>query len=289
MTTMVNRLLLAAIDVIKQYDIRLTVRQIYYRLVSASVIKNSRSAYNSLDKILVNARLAGTISFDAIEDRSREFLAGDIEDYETPERFVEWRLEALKDSDVAYEMPYWLNQPQYVEVWVEKDALASLISQACNRYHVRLAPCKGYPSVSFLYEAAEKLRNVDLPITLLYFGDFDMRGKDIERYIIERFEGFGVTADVQRIALTRQQVESYNLPPQPAKKTDTMAQKWIETQGDVAWELDALEPTILLSLVETAVLEHLDKDVLEKRNERLRQNREKIREIVEKLFAELGN
>jgi len=120
---MASQLLQATINVIKQYNIRLTVRQIYYRLVSAGIIKNSRSAYNSLDRVLTKARLNGIIPFDVIVDHTREFLAGDVEEYETPESFMKWRLEALKNSDVAYEMPYWLNQPEYVEVWVEKDAL----------------------------------------------------------------------------------------------------------------------------------------------------------------------
>jgi len=283
-----TKLVQAAIEIIKQYSIRLTVRQIYYRLVAANLIKNSRSAYNALDKALTVARLKGAISFNAIEDRSRQFQAGDVEEYQTPEEFMEWRLNALKNSEAQYEMPYWLNQPRYVEVWLEKDALSGLFKRVCDQLHVRLAPCRGYASVSFIYEATKKLREVGKPIFILYFGDFDMRGVDIQRYLEERFEGFGLDVNVERVALARQQVEQYQLPPQPAKKTDTMARGWMDAQGDVAWELDALEPNILMRLLEDAIKKHLDSDVLYKRHCLHKENLDRIREIVEKIFSGLN-
>jgi hypothetical protein len=270
-----------ALEVISQYNMRLTVRQIYYRLVSAGIIKNSRSSYNTLDSVLTKARLNGKVPFNAIEDRSRQFLSGDKEYCETPEAFMKWRIEALKDSSWQYDVPFWLDQPEYIEVWIEKDALSSLFLQACGKYRVRLFPCKGYSSITFLHDAANHLRNIGKPTTILYFGDFDMRGKDIERYITQRLKDFDVAANVQRIALTREQVNAYSLPPQPAKRSDTLASQWIETEGDVAWELDALEPNVLLSLVEQAILKHLDKACLEKRNTLLRRNRDEIEALVQ--------
>lgn len=272
-----------AVNVISQYSIKLTVRQIYYRLVSAGIIKNTRSSYNGLDKALVNARLNGSIPFDAIVDHTRNTIEGDKNSYETPEEFMKWRLEALKESASQYKMPYWYEQPQYIEVWVEKDALSSLMSQVCSKLHVNLNPCRGYPSISFLYAASERLGDIDKPITILYFGDFDMRGKDIERYLTEMLKQFGVQVDVHRIALTSQQIEAYQLPPQPAKQNDTMAKGWIEKHGNVAWELDALEPNVLMRLLEASITEHIDADVLQKRNELLGENHKRIDEIVSKL------
>jgi len=282
---MASKLLPHVLNVIKQYDIRLTVRQVYYRLVAAGIIKNTRSSYNSLDKCLVRARLRGDIPFNVFEDRSRKFLAGDC-NYEKPEDYMARRIETLKDSAWYYEVPYWLFQPEYIEVWLEKDALSSLFNQVCDRLCVVLAPCRGYPSLTFLYEAAQRLRSVDKPITILYFGDLDPRGKDIQRYLTETLQNFDVEAHVERVALTRQQVEVYNLPPAPTKKKDTMARQWIETQGDAVWELDALEPNLLMRLVEDSIRQHFDNDRFEKRNELQRQNREKIREILDKIFQE---
>jgi len=280
-----SQLLQHILGIINQYQVKLTIRQIYYRLVAAGIIQNTRSSYNSLDKILVKARIKGIIPFNKLEDRSRSFLAGDNK-FEDPEDFMSWRIEALKDSAWEYEVPYWMFQNEYVEVWLEKDALSALFGQVCNRQHVILAPCRGYPSLTYLHEAAQRLRKVDKPITILYFGDLDPRGKDIQRYLTETLLGFGITANVQRVALIRQQVEVYNLPPAPTKKSDTMARQWIETEGDAVWELDALEPNLLMQLVEESIQQHFEQSLFEKRNELQKQNCEKINEIVEKLFPE---
>lgn len=280
---MAGQLLLQALNVISQYDIPLTVRQVFYRLVAAGIIKNTRSNYNSLDKCLVNARIKGIIPFEKLEDRSRQFLAGDHE-FENPEDFMAWRVKAMKSSAEQYELPYWHFQPEYVEVWLEKDALSALFKQACDMLHVILAPCRGYPSLTYLYEAAQRLMDIDKPITILYFGDLDPRGRDIERYITETLKDFGVSADVKRVALTRQQVEAYGLPHAPTKRTDTMARQWVESFGDAVWELDALEPNLLVQLVEHSILEHFDMEAFKKRNQLLQQYRDKINEIVQKLF-----
>jgi hypothetical protein len=125
---MASQLVLRALQFIHQYNIKLTVRQIYYRLVAAGYIKNSRSAYNTLDKALTNARLEGEILFSAIEDRTRQFQSGD-HGFVSPEDFVERAFLNLKHLDSLYESPYWLDQPEHVEVWVEKDALSSLFLQ----------------------------------------------------------------------------------------------------------------------------------------------------------------
>jgi len=278
-----SQLLSHVLDVVKQYSIPLTVRQIFYRLVAAGIIQNTRSSYNSLDKCLVKARTKGVIPFNKLEDRSREFLCGDHR-FETPEDFMAWRIQALKDSASEYEVPFWMFQPEYVEVWLEKDALSALFKQVCEKWHVLLAPCRGYPSLTYLFEAAQRLKNIDKPITILYFGDLDPRGRDIERYIMETLQSFNVHVNVERVALTRQQVQLYSLPSAPTKKTDTLARRWIEAEGDAVWELDALEPNLLMQLIEQAILQHFSQSLFEKRNELQRQNREKISQIVEKLF-----
>jgi len=280
---MAGQLLQHALNVISQYQIRLTIRQVYYRLVAAGIIKNCRSSYNSLDKRLVIARLKGKVPLHVFEDRSRFFLAGDCK-YQSPEDFMSWRIEALKDSALEYEVPYWLSQPEYVEVWLEKDALSALFGDVCKRFHVILAPCRGYPSLTYLHQAAQRLTNVGKPITILYFGDLDPRGKDIQRYLTETLNGFGIVAKIHRLALTRDQVEFYSLPPAPTKKSDTMARQWIETEGDAVWELDALEPNLLMKLVEESILQHFDQGLFEKRNELQKQNREKINMVVGRLF-----
>lgn len=285
-------------QVISQYrGMRLTVRQIFYRFVSMGVFPNTQSSYNMLDKALTIARKRGLIPFEAIEDRVREFIGGEypfsgltpedvfdeaVSDYESAE-------ETFQDSWRNFNLPYWYGQPKHVEVWLEKDALSGVFQQVTGNYNVYLAPCRGYPSLSFLYEAVKRLRHIDRgekEIVILYFGDFDMRGVDIQRHLTESLDFFDLGhVNAKRMALTKQQVTEYNLPSQPSKKTDSMVRGWIERHGDVAWELDALEPNVLVQIIREAIEENIDKPTLELRDQNIRSNREQVRQKIEEYLG----
>jgi len=285
-----SRLIPYVLKIIGEYEVRLTIRQIFYRLVSAGVIPNTRSAYNSLDRVISEARKKGVIPFKAIVDRSRNFIGGDVPYYLTPEQYFNGLIENLKTAFLDYDIPFWLNQPIYIEVWLEKDALTGFFKQITDKYRVVLAPCRGYPSLTFLYEGAKRLSRISKPKLILYFGDYDMRGIDIQRHITETLENFGLTNfQVKRVALTREQIEAYQLPPNPAKSKDTMFRGWIEKHGNVAWELDALEPKVLMSLIENAILQNIDKPTLNRRNNLLEQNRLRLKSMIENLLQKLNS
>jgi hypothetical protein len=296
-----SKLIPIAQQVIAQYaGMRLTVRQIFYRFVSMEIFPNTQSSYNMLDKALTIARQRGLISFEAIEDRVREFIGGEnpfsdetpddvfnnaVSEYESAE-------ETFQDSWRNYSLPYWHDQPKYVEVWLEKDALAGVFQPVTDNYNVCLAPCRGYPSLSFLYDAVKRFRHIDRDdkeIIILYFGDFDMRGMDIQRHLVESLEFFDFGhVNVKRIALTKQQVTEYNLPPQPSKKTDTMAKGWIEKHGDVAWELDALDPHILVQIIREAIEENIDKPTLELRRQVIDSGREQVKQKIREYLGDVS-
>lgn len=275
--------------IISEYsDMRLTIRQIFYRLASMEIITNTRSSYNTLDKALVRARQRGLIPFDAIEDRHRSFLGGQTPfPNHTPEDVFQDALgdyenaeEIFEDSYRNYNLPYWFNQPKYVEVWLEKDALSGVFQNITNKYHVCLAPSKGYASWSYLYEAAGRLGYMakgEKELMILYFGDYDMRGLDIQQKLYEGLYSFGLNVDVQRVALTKEQISEYNLPPQPSKKLDTMARGWIAEHGDVSWELDALEPKTLMKVITEAIENNIDKTILDARSKTIEASRQQIK------------
>jgi hypothetical protein len=185
----------------------------------------------------------------------------------------------LKNTDSNFDLPFWFNQPIYVEVWLEKEALANILQPIAAKYRVSFVPCRGYPSLSLLYDCANRLRTVPegREIRILYFGDYDVRGLNIEQ-TVERnlMEDFGIQANVIRYALTREQIEKFQLPPNPSKKTDSMIRGWIETHGDVAWELDALEPHELEKIVTEAMTQQIDTTILNERKEIIEKNREWI-------------
>jgi len=287
---------LAVLDLLKQYNIRLTVRQLFYRLVSSGVLRNTEGQYNTLDRTLSDNRKAGHIPFSAFEDRTRNFVGGEGFNYDEPNVIFESAkseyesaTETFQDCHELFNLPLWYGQPKYVEVWVEKDALSGIFQQVTNKYNIRLAPCRGYPSLSFLYKGARHFDQVpeDKEILILYFGDFDMRGLDIERNITETLATLSYSnVEVHRCALTKDQIATYNLLPQPSKKLDTMARGWIESHGDVAWELDALEPNVLMEIIEDSIKEYFDLDIADKRRSAIMQAKNAIREKIGEYLTE---
>ncbi len=276
-------------SIIDEYaGMRLTLRQIYYRLVAAQRIRNVLSQYKGLSRVLVAARWDGRIDPSDIEDRTR----GRHEAYGVDRSALRhFRLywDYVKNMDNSYTMPRWWGQDRYVEVWLEKEALASLFSQVTDEEGIDLMPCRGYPSFTFLHEAARHLEDLsERQITILYFGDFDPSGQDIERYVEETLSDMGIPdIDFQRIAITRNQIDEYEIPPAPAKTTDSRLEGFVARHG-VAWqvELDAIEPRRLQTIIREAILPHWDPLAGERREEELGRRRGHIRGWLDEALNE---
>lgn len=243
------------IDEYLEQGLSLTLRQLYYQLVTKNIIENKEQSYKNLSSLVSDARLAGKMDWGAIEDRGRQpTVPSEFEDLPT-----------LVDVALSsYRLPRWKGQNSYVELWVEKDALSGVLRPVAHKHHIVLAVNKGYSSQSAMYEASKRFIDecdsgeIKDPV-LLYFGDHDPSGEDMVRDIRERLEMYGVeNIDVRKIALTMEQIEKYNPPPNPAKVTDPRAAAYIEKYGDNSWELDALKPEILVSLINKAILELVD-------------------------------
>jgi hypothetical protein len=271
-----GRLIPAAQKILAEYNNRVTIRQLYYRLVSAGIIRNSLVSYNVLVQRMIVARRNGEIDYEAFYDATRHIVEGEEidpdlmdpeemfnENKDVVENAEQVAIDQLKDTVNKFDLPFWYNQPNYIEVWIEKEALASVVQPIAEKYGVSFVACKGYPSLSLLYDASKRLETVseEKEIRILYFGDYDCRGLNIEESLSQNLEDdFGIDAEVIRYALTKEQIQQYALPPQPAKKTDTMIKGWIEIHGDVAWELDALPPDVLIATVENAIRQNIDND-----------------------------
>lgn len=226
----------------------LTLRQLYYQLVSRDLIPNSQKEYTKLMNILKKGRMAGIVDWDAIEDRVRR-----------PQLpyWVTGIPDAINDTVKQYRLNRMRGQERNIEVWIEKDALSSVFYRVTSKYGIRLMVNRGYSSVSAMYEAYRRLNDED---TILYFGDHDPSGLDMIRDIRDRMGEFGLDIDVVPIALTMDQVKQFNPPPNPAKISDPRADWYIERYGNTSWELDALPPKELIRLVEDAILERIDLD-----------------------------
>jgi hypothetical protein len=231
----------------------LTLRQLYYQFVARGLIDNSQAEYKRIGSIVSDARLAGLIDWNHIEDRTRN-LRG-VSTWDSPNQI----LNAVASQ---YQTDRWADQPEYVEVWIEKDALVGVITNPCLRWHVPYFACRGYVSQSEVRSAGVRLAHRERyghkHTTVIHLGDHDPSGIDMTRDLEDRLRLFGSSVDVRRIALNMDQVEEYTPPPNPAKLTDSRAQGYIDLYGRESWELDALDPTVIQELVEGEILARLD-------------------------------
>jgi hypothetical protein len=248
-------------DVIKQYPgIKMTVRQVYYRLVASQKVKNAQSEYNRVKRVLSEARLNGDISFDDIEDRTRKVREGEEPEYSAKGYFNSYH-NWFRTLDEHYELPRWYAQPTKVVVLVEKQALEGIFVDVCDEKAVDLVVCRGYPSLSVLHELAKRLKGCGTQeIKLLYFGDYDPSGLDIDRNVAERMKwNFDVKFDFTRISITRDQIDEYDIPPAPAKDSDSRTRGMEIRLGEAMQvELDAIDPPDLIKIIGDAIEEHFD-------------------------------
>ena len=270
-----------SLAVFQQYATALTLRQLFYRLVAKRIIDNTLSNYKGLSRIMVKARERGDVSDRSIEDRTRRTYNRDS-GYDSSEDFVEGLQDRIKDVWEDFTMPLWDGQPRRVEVWIEKEALARLSSEAAAEYNVVTNPTRGYPSYTYVKDGARRMRwYPEKPeIVVLYFGDYDPSGLDIERDLNRRLLRYGAPdLTVKRVALTLDQIREYELPPMMAKGSDPRLARFVaDTGGTDVVELDAIEPDALTDLIVEAIQEHLDKDLWAERLEEIRTEKEALEE-----------
>ena len=248
-------LITKAVGVIHKYEkmgIKITLRQLYYQLVAANEIPNKDTEYKRIGGLISDARYAGLIGWDTIEDRGR-----------VPKVPLEFTgiPDLIETYSMAYRLDRWEGQASYVELFVEKDALASVLAPVARKWHIVFSTNKGYASSTALYDAAQRMNAASkrgLSVTVLYFGDHDPSGLDMIRDMSERLNEFnlyhsGEDFEVVPLALSWEQIQRLKPPPNPAKVTDSRAEAYIQQYGRESWELDALEPRYMQSLASNAI------------------------------------
>ncbi len=269
---------------------RLTLRQLYYRFVSLGLLPNTVQSYKRLGKIVNDARMAGRISWDAIEDRTRWLRS--MSHWTDP-------VGVITSAANSYRQDLWDDQPYRVEVWIEKDALVGVCEPVCQELDIPLFSCRGYASASEVWGASQRLEGymkAEQRVVILHFGDHDPSGIDMTRDIEDRLRlflfkdwvrheaerldyvpndelvarlqmerdqsgaGWDQWLEIRRMALNFDQVEEHQPPPNPAKETDSRFAGYQAEHGDESWELDALEPAVLDDLVRRGVNDVIDQD-----------------------------
>ena len=254
----------------------LTLRGLYYQHVARGLIENTDQSYSRLKNLVSDGRLAGLLSWTAIEDLGRQ-LKG-LQTWDGPEA-------ALEDCRASFRRRKWEDQIFWPEVWVEKQALEGVIGSICDELEVDFFACKGYNSQSEQWAAgmrfAHRIQNGQRPI-VFHLGDHDPSGIDMTRDNQERLSLFaGVEIQVMRLALNRDQIDKYSPPPNPAKITDSRFESYRQEYGDESWELDALDPPTIHGLVRDAIDRIRDNDIWEKSLKRENEERQEIADAIE--------
>lgn len=242
------------------YD--LSLRQLYYQLVSRNIVPNTEKSYKNVGSLVSDARLAGLIDWNIIKDRGREMIQNSH--WQNP-------AEIVRTAAQSFRLDRWADQPKYVEVMVEKQALEGVLVPVCKEMDVPFTANKGYSSSSAMYEASKRFiqrAQSGKELCIIYLGDHDPSGIDMTRDVLDRLDLFVKTSmdrmdqigpnelpavEVQRLALNMDQIEELHPPENPAKLTDSRATRYVQRFGNSSWELDAIEPRRMASIVRAAI------------------------------------
>lgn len=267
-------------QIIEEYQSQgyeLTVRQLYYQFVARGFLSNNIKSYGFLSGIINKARLAGQVDWNAIIDRTRNTVEN--QHWDSPKQIID-------ACAYSYKIDTRETQPIYLEVWVEKEALAGVIEKTCNQLDILSFACRGYVSQSAMWQAAQRIRikeGNDKKTIILHFGDHDPSGMDMTRDIQDRLDLFGCSARIERIALNMDQIEKHQPPPNPIKPTDSRSGTYGDEYGDDSWELDALEPKILDELIRDQIDIYTDSSLLKEAEELQEEEREVLNKIANDL------
>lgn len=249
----------------------MTVRQVYYQLVSGQVIENSLSRYKAVSDALVAARLEGIIPWHWIEDRLRR-----------PRHVSMWNdLAAFAETARrSYRRDVWATQTRRLEVWLEKDALSGIFEDVLTGYGVTLNVGRGYDGWSSIRNAAQRFGDGQ-DVTILYFGDFDPSGEDMVRSMRDRLATLESQPEIIKVALTRDDILRHNLPPNLTKTTDSRRSAFVAKNGDLSVELDALPAATLRARLVEEVERRMDLTALASVRSQEAQERKRLVEVLQ--------
>lgn len=234
-----------------------TVRGLYYQAEVHGVpgIDKHDNSYAKVQRQVLHLRRIGELAYEHIADATRWMRK--------PHSHNGIKA-ALRDTAAHYRKALWNDADAYVEIWLEKDALAGVIYPVTSLYDVPLMVTRGFSSETFAYEAIAARKDDDRPYHVYYLGDFDRAGRDAARSLQEKLERFAdeelVDLRFETLALEEHQIRCENLPTRKPKRESKADKNW---PYDFACELDAVPPDDLRNWVEIAINCHLPQDKLQ--------------------------
>jgi len=261
-------------------DHPVTLRGVFYRVVSAGAIEKSDSGYNVIQRQLLKLRRGNAVSYRDIVDGTRPTW-----------RPNSWSSaeEAVEAAGRSYRQALWEDQDSEVMIVTEKDAISGVVMPVTREWDVPLTVLRGYSSETAAWGLAQdvmQIQEVESRVVYLYqLGDHDPSGVDAWRSFAERItefceEEYSSPPTFERLAVTSQQIRDMSLPTRPTKMTDTRAPKFV---GESV-EVDAIRASVLRQIVRDSIEQHIDQERLAI----TRQTEQAEKEILQSLLELAG-
>lgn len=261
-------------------DFPVSLRGVYYRVVSRGAVEKTENGYRRVGRRLLELRRSGRIPYDRITDGTRWVIK--------PRTYNDHE-DALNETAALYRRALWRSQPAAVHVFVEKDAISGVVSAITREWDVPLGVLRGYCSETFAYDMAEAIRSTHKTTYVYQLGDHDPSGVGAWDDFTRKVSAFlgGVTehdeignvhtvVHFERLAVTPDQIRSWELPTRPTKAKDTRS----KTFTGESVEVDAIPAPTLRSLVEDAIVQHIDPAALERTRVYERSERELLTQLA---------
>jgi hypothetical protein len=240
-----------AILTVCEADHPLSVRGVFYRVMSAGAVEKTEKGYSAVQRQVLGLRRAGALPYEWIADGTRWHVKA--ASWSSPKSI-------LDAAAASYRRALWNDQNVYVEFWSEKEAISSIVAPITTGWDVPLMIARGFASESFLWKTAAAIRAVAKPTIVYNLGDHDPSGVLAWQHVQRRLREFAPDADItfERIAVTEVQIAELDLPTRPTKRSDSRAKWFVGESVDV----DAIRSSVLRELVENAITKHIDQRAL---------------------------
>ena len=241
-----------AILAVCEADHPLSVRGVFYRVMSAGAVAKTEKAYAAVQREVLKLRRAGVLPYEWIADGTRWHIKSPSwNNVET----------ALEDAATSYRRALWHDQDVYVEVWSEKEAISSIVAPITDAWDVPLMIARGFASESFLWQTAATIRTVGKPTIVYNLGDHDPSGLAAWEHVQRRLRDFAPDVPIvfERLAVTPGQIVELGLPTRPTKKSDSRSKTFV---GESV-EVDAIPTSVLRRIVENAIVGWIDEHALD--------------------------
>jgi len=251
----------------------ITGRGIGYKLFAAGLIPSmDRSEMQRVYRLLRQAREEDTIPWEWIVDETRSLER--VPTWDSPEDYA--RCVAR-----SYRLDFWNDQPARVEVWSEKGTIRGVLQPVLDDYGVGFRVMHGFASATAVYDVAQD--DDGRPLVVLYVGDYDPSGMYMsERDLPDRLEKYdGHHVELRRIALKREHTSGLLSFPATDKKSDKRYKWFVQNYGKRCWELDALDPNALRSLVEAEIVSEIEPEAWARCTTVNEATRESIRHVLD--------